>query len=112
MCTSRCLWYLSLVAALLIIVACGSKQQPATTELPEPYAGYCTLMKQRCSRCHEMERIEGYRAPTPQAWDFLVFRMKHHRGSGISFDDAENIVQCLVYRDFGDEGLKALGESK
>ncbi|MEM9488753.1 MAG: hypothetical protein AAGC55_06390 [Myxococcota bacterium] len=61
----------------------------------------CTLMVRKCSRCHEIERIIGYRVSSPVQWRRLVDRMQRLRGSGIAPDDGAEIADCLIRRQFG-----------
>lgn len=54
----------------------------------------CALTEERCSRCHDLERIQ-LAHPGMVDWPVYVDRMRRMPGSGISGDDAPTIVRCL-----------------
>lgn len=75
-------------------------------DLPQDVRAGCELAAHRCSRCHPLERLSLARVSTPNHWQMYVDRMRVQPGSGISPDDARTIVRCLVFRSFGEAGLK------
>jgi hypothetical protein len=56
----------------------------------------CTLAEERCSRCHDLERIE-IAHPALVDWPVYVDRMRRMPGSGITVDEASVIVKCLSW---------------
>ena len=96
------------LTASLIVPACGPPRLP-----PGPYSlddadpdtrRGCSLVVEKCSRCHEIERIGIYRARSPGQWASLVTRMRRQRGSDIDETEGELITSCLVTRQFGPSG--------
>lgn len=56
----------------------------------------CALTEARCSRCHDLERIE-LAHPGLVDWPVYVDRMRRMPGSGISNADAPIILRCLAW---------------
>ncbi len=68
----------------------------------------CTLAQKKCTRCHTMDQLLATEVGTPEAWRMYVHRMRLMPGAGIREAEEPKIVQCLVYRSFGSEGLATL----
>jgi hypothetical protein len=71
----------------------------------------CRLTARRCSRCHDIERVLYVRVRDPGHWSRYVDRMRRMPGSGISVEEGEIILRCVVYRSFGHRGLRILDAS-
>ncbi|MBZ0231553.1 MAG: hypothetical protein K8M05_04325 [Deltaproteobacteria bacterium] len=63
---------------------------------PPAIRNACGLAEQRCSRCHDLERIQ-LAHPDLVEWPVYVERMRRMPGSGITTDEAAIIVQCLTW---------------
>jgi hypothetical protein len=100
----------ALALSVLALVACTrerlelipSAAQPRT---PPAIRNACALAEQRCSRCHDLERIQ-LAHPALVDWPSYVERMRRMPGSGITGSDASVILRCLAWVD----GLKRDGE--
>ncbi len=75
-------------------------------DLPPEVRASCNLAAHRCSRCHPLERLALARVSSPAHWQMYVERMRVQPGSGISPEEAQVIIRCLVFRSFGEAGLK------
>jgi hypothetical protein len=54
----------------------------------------CLVAEQKCSRCHDLERIKiAHHAMVD--WPMYVDKMRRQPGSGITVDDGGVIVKCL-----------------
>lgn len=80
------------------------------SQLPTEVRASCNLAAHKCSRCHPLERLALARVSSPSHWQMYVERMRVQPGSGISPDEAQTIVRCLVYRSFGEPGLKEVSQ--
>lgn len=83
----------------LAIASCSRRRLellPASQEAHTPPAirSACALAEARCSRCHDLERIQLVH-PQLVDWPVYVDRMRRMPGSGISTADASIIVRCL-----------------
>jgi len=76
--------------------------------MPEDVREACDLARVRCTRCHTIERPLRARVKDPSHWQRYVRRMRLQPDSGISARDEPTLVRCLVFRSFGDEGLKTI----
>ena len=102
--------------ALLLTLGCGVGGRGRSAEalvsglapLPPSIDGACRLAARRCTRCHTIDRVLLTRVESPEHWRYYVDRMRRQPGSGISPEDGQVIVRCLVYRSFGGAGLQAL----
>ncbi len=73
----------------------------------------CAIAKQKCTRCHTMDQLLAAKVGSPDTWRLYVHRMRLMPGAGIREHEEPKIVQCLVYRSFGNEGLATLkGQTK
>jgi hypothetical protein len=68
----------------------------------------CQLAQQKCTRCHTIERLLATSPSDAHVWRRYVRRMRLMPSASIQVSEEPKIVQCLVYRDFGIEGLAAL----
>ena len=75
---------------------------------PERVREGCKIARVRCTRCHTIDRPLRAHVENPQHWQRYVRRMRLHPGSGISSSDEKKIIRCLVFRSFGNEGLKSI----
>ncbi len=105
-----------LLSILLVVIAgCGTSTGNATllTDGMNPPPSdevreQCALTAVRCTRCHTIERLLNARVQSPEHWQKYVTRMRLMPGSRISIADENRIVNCLVYRSFGQSGLDDL----
>lgn len=72
----------------------------------------CNIAREKCTRCHTMDQLLATNVASPQSWRHYVRRMCAMPGAGIYRHEEPKIVECLVYRSFGDEGLARLEEPK
>lgn len=90
--------------AILIIAlaACGpqehlilipASEQPRTAP---PIREACAITEQKCSRCHDLERIKVAHHALVD-WPSYVEKMRLQPGSGISVDDKPILLTCLNY---------------
>lgn len=68
----------------------------------------CQLAEKRCSRCHPFDRVLSVTVSEPVGWKTYVHRMRLVPGSGIAPAEERTIVECLVGRSFGSEGIARL----
>ena len=98
-------------AAVAVLVACN---QAAITLLPDrartPPAirDACMLAEQRCTRCHDLERIKLAHWALVD-WRYYVDRMRRQPGSGISEGDGQVILGCLEYMQQQQRDQAAMG---
>jgi len=81
-----------------VLAACGggrtetpSPTQPPTAEQspgPAPVADGATLLQERCTACHTLERVESARK-APEEWEQTVDRMVRR---GAQLTEAERVV--------------------
>jgi hypothetical protein len=86
---------------LLALIACRRDRTelvPASAlpHTPPAIRSACALAEQRCSRCHDLERIQ-IAHPDLVDWPIYVDRMRRMPGSGITVDEASVIVRCLTW---------------
>jgi hypothetical protein len=86
--------------AFLVLAACGPQERlvliaPAeTARTPPTIRQACSLTEQKCSRCHDLERIRlAHHALVD--WPIYVERMRRQPGSGITVADTRVILRCL-----------------
>ena len=101
--------------AALLVAACGSSEVHTGTlaltegrSFPPAEEKGCEVAAHRCNKCHPLERVLLARPATPYHWERYVERMRLQPASGISVDDAKVITKCLVFRSFGEDGVKTL----
>ncbi len=63
---------------------------------PPPIREACVLTEQRCSKCHDLERIKVAHHALVD-WPMYVDKMRRQPGSGISQEDGKVIVSCLLH---------------
>jgi hypothetical protein len=90
-----------LLVVVLVLVACRRDRMqliPASDQPHTPPAirNACMLAEQRCSRCHDLERIQ-LAHPDLIDWPVYVDRMRRMPGSGITVDEASVILRCLAW---------------
>ena len=95
-----------------MLSACSGSQSgenPLLANLAAPPSGElranCDLVRVKCTGCHTIDRILRADPGSPKAWERYVDRMRRQPGSGITIKDEDPILQCLVYRSFGADGL-------
>lgn len=89
-----CPWLLSIAACPRDRLELVPVSRLAQT--PPAIRAACALAEQRCSRCHDLERIQ-LAHPALVDWPVYVDRMRHLPGSGITGDEASIIVRCLTW---------------
>jgi hypothetical protein len=98
------------VALVALLAACSGTSRPQRIVAPPDSAAdihaACGLAERRCSRCHTVDRVLFARVESPRHWELYVARMRRQPGSGISEEDARQIVRCLVTRSFGRVALE------
>ena len=87
-----------------LAAACSGSSSPRVLLLqpagaPPEVQRACALAEIRCSSCHTLERITNAVHRTASEWQWQVRRMRLMPASGISQADADEIVQCLIWRD-------------
>lgn len=108
----------SIAGCALLVAACaGSSESNALLRdkrgVTPTLTSDCQLAERRCTQCHTIERVLLARPRTPTHWQRYVTRMRLMPGARISQPDARRITRCLVYRQFGDSGVRSLdGRSK
>lgn len=85
----------------VLLVACTSERltlvpAPEQARTPPTVRSACALTEQKCSRCHDLERIRLAHHELVD-WPVYVDRMRRMPGSGITLDDATVIVRCLKW---------------
>jgi hypothetical protein len=106
----------ALAAAIAVALACVPPARRATFDrlmegvsAPQPaIEEACQITARRCTACHDIDRVLAIHPTEPVQWQQTISRMRRMRGSGISQPDGDAILHCLVYRSFGDGGLRAL----
>jgi hypothetical protein len=66
---------------------------------PMPIQEACKLTEQKCTACHDRERIVYARNNSAVEWRTTVDRMRRMPGAAITAADSETIVRCLSYSD-------------
>lgn len=83
----------------VLLAACTSERltlvpAPDQARTPPTVRSACALTEQKCSRCHDLERIRLAHHELVD-WPVYVDRMRRMPGSGITPDDAAIILRCL-----------------
>ena len=94
-----------LVASLLLLAACigggsarrGGLPEEMVAKFPPEVAESYQLFANRCSRCHTLSRPLNAGIVEYDHWVHYVERMRKQTGSGISPQDAEEILVFLKY---------------
>ena len=93
------------LAALLVVVAAVgcSTAGPHRAEgvdvdaMPADLRADYDLFRQRCSKCHALQRVWDSGIQDDEFWERYVERMRRQPSSGISPDDGVHIVRFLEY---------------
>ena len=98
------------IMVAIAVAACGGVDEhamltSAVVSAPAEIRADCELAATRCSRCHTLDRVVDAPATDPQYWRIYVRRMRLNPGSGISPDEEDPILHCLLYRSFGTTSL-------
>lgn len=90
------------IRCLLLVLLAGCQPQERlvlippteTARTPPPIRDACLLTEQKCSRCHDLERIKlAHHAMVD--WPLYVEKMRRQPGSAITIADTSVIVRCL-----------------
>jgi hypothetical protein len=96
---------LAIAISFALLVACvgggssrrgGLPEDMVKTFPPDVEQSY-RLFAVRCSRCHTLSRPLNASISEYSHWEQYVARMRRHSGSGISPQDAEEILVFLKY---------------
>ena len=100
----RLLLALLAVLALLAIIATGCSTAAPHREgavdvaaMPDDLRADYDLFRQRCSKCHSLQRVWDSGIQDDEFWDRYVERMRRQPASGISPEDGAHIVRFLHY---------------
>ena len=103
-----------ILIALAVAFACRPLPDPGQRLLrgradsdPE-IARSCELTGQRCTRCHDIDRVLNAKVSHPSHWERYIERMRMMSGSGISRAESPIILRCLVFWSFGRPGVQFL----
>ena len=100
--------------SLFFLFACGGSPSPGVTgdillrnsETPSAVMqAQCNVTAKKCTRCHPIDRLLGAQVSSPKGWQQYVNRMRLMPGASISPTNATDILDCLVFRSWGQEGL-------
>ena len=69
----------------------------ALVRYPEPVQNDYVVFAKRCSKCHTTARPLNSIYASPEMWSRYVTKMWRKTGSGISHQDAKQILEFLVY---------------
>lgn len=84
---------ISLVLLLsVILAACGDQQQDGGQGAPEALDGK-TLVEERCTGCHSLERTTGA-SKTKEEWKTTVERMVS-KGADLDAEEQEVVIEYL-----------------
>lgn len=88
--------------AVMLLAACASQDglilipSSETMRTAPSVREACRMTEQKCSRCHDLERIKlAHHALVD--WPSYVEKMRLQPGSGITVDDKPMILTCLNY---------------
>jgi hypothetical protein len=103
-----------------IAIACGSAvPEDAGHRLlrgrpdPDPdIQSACELTGQRCTKCHDIDRVLNAKVSKPEHWERYIERMRRMNGSGIARSESPRILRCLVFWSFGRPGLQYLDDER
>jgi mono/diheme cytochrome c family protein len=88
-----------LLAAVLALGGCATRTADGldATRLPPDVQADYQLFARRCSKCHSLARALNSGVSDDAAWERYVTRMRRQPGSGISREDASQILRFLHY---------------
>jgi hypothetical protein len=105
----------ALFAAVIVAAACSGSDKhvllAAVADAPPEIRSACELVTHRCTQCHTLDRVNQTRMTAPENWRTYVRWMRLHPASQIPASEEPTLVTCLVYRDFGPDGLATLAAS-
>jgi hypothetical protein len=78
------------------MVSCSETPPLFPASAPIQIREACALTEQKCTACHDRERIV-YARHNATEWRNTVDRMRRFPGAAISAADSEIIVRCLSY---------------
>jgi hypothetical protein len=93
----RILLLLPLLAALGCSTTASHRGEVDLNAMPEDLRVDYDLFRQRCSKCHALQRVWDSGIQDDEFWDRYVERMRRQPASGISPDDGAHIVTFLHY---------------
>jgi hypothetical protein len=88
----------ALLAALVVVLGCASgglRDGVDVDQLPAEVRPDYQLFARRCSKCHPLSRALQSGIDQDEVWANYVTRMRRQPGSGISRDDATQILRFL-----------------
>jgi hypothetical protein len=90
---------LLVLAAALAVGGCAASAAEGldASRLPADVRADYQLFARRCSKCHSLARALNSGVTDDTAWERYVTRMRRQPGSGISRDDATQILRFLHY---------------
>src|SRR5262245_31530654 len=110
--TDRAIAVAAAAAAAAALAACSGSDKrellDSVAGAPPAIQSACELVTQRCTQCHTLDRVNETRMAAPADWRTYVRWMRLHPASLIPEREEPTLVACLVYRDFGSDGLAAL----
>jgi hypothetical protein len=97
------------VSLLAFGVGCsGPREGLEVSTLPSDVQGDYEVFAQRCSKCHSLSRPLNSGITDDEWWGRYVAKMRRMPASGISHDDATQILRFLHW--FSGDQLKKKGE--
>ena len=106
---------IAIATVFAIALACRSIAQDPARRLMQGRGGAdpavvsaCELTGQRCTRCHDIDRVLNAKVGHPAHWEKYIEKMRMMNGSGIARDEGPVILRCLVFWSFGRPGLDFL----
>jgi hypothetical protein len=81
---------------LVASVSCQETPPLYPASAPNEIREACAVTAQKCTACHERDRIV-YARHNPTEWRTTVERMRKFPGSGIAPADVEVVLRCLTY---------------
>jgi hypothetical protein len=100
MTAARWWWIRSAVLALAAVAACatsGTREGLDINQLPADVRPDYDLFTRRCSKCHPLARALNSGIDQDEVWASYVARMRRQPSSGISREDASQILRFLHY---------------
>jgi mono/diheme cytochrome c family protein len=90
---------LLILGAALALSGCAASAAEGldASQLPADVRADYQLFARRCSKCHSLARALNSGVSDDAAWERYVTRMRRQPGSGISRDDATQILRFLHY---------------
>lgn len=79
---------------LLLVAACGGSDEQQGTSAPEGTLDGKTLVEERCTECHGLDRVEGA-SKTKEEWQANVERMVS-KGADLDAEEQAIVVEYLA----------------